>query len=108
MYYKIFIPKEKKLNKKSILYGFNQTESKHMTPRGENKEISLHCKYNIKDELDKFNSEDIDIYLKVDEETENVKQFVLKYGFGRVDALPKDVKHILGFDYPTIIALDMR
>ena len=99
MYYKISLPKNNKILKDSLLKHFEQLEINHKSARGEIRNISLHCKYDFTSgDLDKFYSEEIEIYLKLDEETDNVKEFIQDYRFQKINEFPNDVKFLCGND----------
>lgn len=99
MYYKISLPKFGKITKDKLLKKFELLEMNHKTARGEIKNISLHCKYDLTaTDLDKFYSEEIDIYLKFNEETDDVKKFIQVYRFESVNELSNDVKFLCGND----------
>ena len=108
MYYKTTIKKENQLKKRFILESFDFTGRNYRNERGDGKEISLHCIYDFREDLQKFLTEDVDFYLKINEETENVKQFILEYDFEEIKALPNKAKHILGIDYPSVKVLQWR
>ncbi len=79
-------------------------EKRHLTSRGENRWISLHCKYDI--DTHEFSSEDLAIYLIADEETDRVKHFVDNWGFEKEETFPRGLQHVLGNYNMTIKALD--
>jgi len=104
MYYKRLFKKEK--DKKDLLYDFAILESKHKSGRGESRAISLHCKYNFGYEKQKFSSEEFNIYLFTDEVTDLVSTFIKRWGFRKVNELPKGLQHILGIYKKKAIALE--
>ncbi|MCX6157434.1 MAG: hypothetical protein NTY74_05610 [Ignavibacteriae bacterium] len=107
MYYKISLPKNGKIIKDNLLKHFELIEINHKTARGETRNISLHCKYDFTPvDLDKFYNEEIDIYLKIDEETDKVKKFINDYGFKKVDKLPKEANIICGNENPVCMRLN--
>lgn len=107
-YFKTFLSKEQQLEKKNLLYAFDEIERNHRTARGEVKEISLHSKIDFGVNPKEFFGSDIEIFLKVDEVTEKIRKFLKDYNFEKVQALSDDVTHILGNDYPTIKALERK
>lgn len=108
MYYKTTIPKENVIDKEYLLRTFDMLEEEHKNPNGTIREISLHCKYDFEKDKTDFDSKDLDIYFKVDALTEPVEVWLENYYFEPVDSIPKDVKHILGFDRPLTLRLGLR
>ncbi len=107
MYYKKYFTKQDELIKKEILYDFMILERYHRTIRGEIRMISLHAKYDFDKERELYYIEDFFMYLNVDEETKDVKEFVNRYGFSQTDDFPKEeLKHLLGNYGVTVKAID--
>lgn len=103
MVYFISIPKDDDLSRRDLLYSFAILERNHKSSRGEMKEISLHCKYDLEKEKEKFMNEEIDVYLRVFDLTADVEKFIANWKFIKNDELPNNLKHILGFYRPTLI-----
>lgn len=107
MYYKVTIPKDNETTRNFLLQAFDMLEDGHKSERNETRAISLHCKYDLKEEdRYSFYNEDIDIYFKVDAMTPEVKKWLTDYNFTPTDSFPKDLKHILGNDFPATIKLE--
>lgn len=106
MYYKRLFKKDNELLKKEILYDFMVLEKYHRGDKGESRQISLHCKYDFHNDREKYYNEEFDIYLKAYNVTDNVIEFVNRYGFEQTNEFPNGLKHLLGNYGMTIRAID--
>lgn len=81
-------------SKKSLLNDFILLEAKYKTQRGETRWISLHSKYDVN--TGEFWDNEIDIYLRCEEETSIISHFLKKWNFKKVHSLPEKMIFLVG------------
>jgi len=75
MDYITILKKNDYLTRRDFLNSFVTLEGNYESKTGERKQISLHCKYNISEILERFIDEDVEIHLRSDEVPDIVKEF---------------------------------
>ncbi|HEY5536096.1 MAG TPA: hypothetical protein VIL99_14315 [Ignavibacteria bacterium] len=102
MYYKKSIKKEEKLVKEELLSDFYHLMQLCSGSIGN---LSLHCKYDIGDDRNKYYEEDIILYL-IPIENDNIKVFIKTWGMEKTEEFPNDLKFLLGSYKGKLIGLD--
>lgn len=106
MFYSKLLSKDDSLLKNEILHSFMILEAGHKSKRGESLQISLHCENDFDNHNPEFWNNDIELFMKVDQVTEAVKDFAEKWGLVEENNMSKELKHILGNYGSSVKCLD--